>query len=70
MWEGIDLQPDFMTETLKNVFAIWGRPVNLTTAMDNEGMLYRFDGQEFKNFKVGPQKAADPLPAGKGDDEG
>lgn len=52
-WEGIDLQPDFMNETLKNVFAIWQRPVNLTTVMDGEGQLYRFDGQEMKNFKVG-----------------
>ena len=59
MWEGIDLQPDFMNETLKSVYAIWQRPVNLTTVMDNEGHLYRYDGQEMKQFKVGggPEQA-------------
>jgi stage V sporulation protein R len=50
--EGIDMQPDFMTETLKNIYKIWSRPVNLTTAMDGEGQLFRFDGKEFKNYKL------------------
>lgn len=52
MHEGIDMQPDYMTETLKNVFKIWSRPVNLVTAMDGEGHLYRFDGQEFTQKKL------------------
>lgn len=60
MWEGIDLQPDFMTATIKNVFALWNRPVNLTTVMDGEGHLYRFDGTEVKSFQMGP------LPSGAG----
>jgi stage V sporulation protein R len=50
--EGIDMQPDFMTETLKNLFKVWARPVNLATAMDGEGQLFRFDGKEFKNYKL------------------
>jgi stage V sporulation protein R len=57
MWEGIDLQPDFMTETMKNLHAIWTRPVNLTTVMENEQQLFRYDGQEFKTFKMGPDRA-------------
>ena len=62
-WEGIDLQPDFMQETLKNVFALWGRPVNLATVMESEGQLYRFDGTEFKNFKAqGPSEAPPSTP--------
>lgn len=56
LWEGIDLQPDFMSETMKNLFALWRRPVNLATVMDDEQQLFRFDGQEFKNFKIGPEK--------------
>lgn len=59
LWEGIDMQPDFMTETMKNLFAIWSRPVNLATVMDNEGMLYRFDGKEFSNFKMGGEKKSE-----------
>lgn len=50
--EGMDLQPDFMSETLKNVFMLWMRPVYLATAMENEAHLYRFDGQEFKQYKM------------------
>jgi stage V sporulation protein R len=50
--EGIDMQPDFMTQTLKNLYKIWSRPVNLATAMEGEGQLFRFDGKEFKNYKL------------------
>jgi stage V sporulation protein R len=60
MWEGIDMQPDFMTETMKNMYAIWTRPINLTTIMDGEGHLYRFDGKEFSQHKIqGPPKPGD-----------
>lgn len=52
--EGIDLQPDFMNETLKNVQKIWSRPVNLVTAMEGEGYLYRFDGKELQAHKISP----------------
>jgi stage V sporulation protein R len=56
--EGIDLQPDFMNETLKNVQKIWNRPVNLITSMENDGYLYRYDGKELQNHKLTqlPQK--------------
>ncbi|NUM60183.1 MAG: SpoVR family protein [Bdellovibrionaceae bacterium] len=50
--EGIDLQPDFMNETLKNVQKLWSRPVNLVTAMENEGYLYRYDGKELQAHKI------------------
>lgn len=52
MWEGIDMQPDYLTHTLKNLFYIWRRPVNLATVMDGEGRLYRFDGEKFEDFKA------------------
>lgn len=52
--EGIDLQPDFMNETLKNVQKIWSRPVNIVTAMEGEGFLYRFDGKELSSHKIQP----------------
>ncbi len=52
LWEGIDLQPDFMSETLKNVFHIWSRPVNILTVMDQDKMLFRFDGKEYTSNKI------------------
>jgi len=50
--EGVDMQPDYMEETIKNCFALWSRPVNLATVMDEEPRLYRYDGQEFKEFNT------------------
>lgn len=52
LWEGVDMQPDFMTQTMKNLYAVWTRPVNLATVMEGEGHLYRFDGKEFSQHKL------------------
>lgn len=51
--EGIDMQPDFMSATLKNVQKIWTRPVNIVTVMDGEPHLYRFDGKDYTTHKLG-----------------
>ena len=54
--EGIDMQPDFMAATLKNLQKLWSRPVNLVTLMDAEPHLYRFDGQEYTQHKMSGEK--------------
>lgn len=46
-FEGIDLQPDFLSATLKNVFVMWGRPVNLVTVMESKQTLFNFDGEKY-----------------------
>jgi stage V sporulation protein R len=46
--EGVDLQPNYTAETMKNLYVLWGRPVNVKTVMDGQGKIYRFDGHEFK----------------------
>jgi stage V sporulation protein R len=48
LFEGIEMQPDYMRETLRNLAAVWGRPVNLATVVDNQARLIHFDGKEFK----------------------
>ncbi len=48
MHEGVDLQPNYMDETLKNIFVLWTRPVLLRTVMDGVIKVYRYDGQEVK----------------------
>jgi stage V sporulation protein R len=60
MHEGIDMQPDFMAATLKNVQKLWSRPVNLVTIMDGEPHLYRFDGKEYTQHKLSSGEAAKP----------
>lgn len=46
--EGVDLQPNYTSETMKNLYTLWTRPVNLKTVMEGQGKVYRFDGTEFK----------------------
>jgi stage V sporulation protein R len=52
LWEGIDMQPDYLQETLKNIYAIWGRPVCLATVLDEEQQLARFDGEKYTISKL------------------
>jgi stage V sporulation protein R len=52
LYEGVDLQPDYMKETLKNVQEIWKRPVNLMTIMENQEKIFKTDGTEFKEVTL------------------
>ena len=45
--EGIDLKLDWSKDTLKNIFMVWKRPVNLLTIMDGKKFLLSFDGKDF-----------------------
>jgi len=45
--EGADLDPGFASETLKNLFKIWSRPVNIRTLGEGKPMLLRFDGEQY-----------------------
>ena len=52
-FEGIEMQDNYMRETLRNLQAVWSRPVNLATVVDEKPKLIRYDGQEFKEFEIG-----------------
>jgi len=47
MFEGVEMQQNYMEETLKNLFKIWKRPVNMATAFDGKEVMVTFDGKEF-----------------------
>ena len=51
--EGVDLQPNYMDETLKNLYVLWTKPVLIKTIMDGQGKIYRFDGTEVKEHNTG-----------------
>jgi stage V sporulation protein R len=53
MFEGIEMQPDYMRETLKNLQSIWGRPVCIATVQDEQTKLYRHDGAEIQEIAIG-----------------
>ncbi|PIU00333.1 MAG: SpoVR family protein [Bdellovibrionales bacterium CG10_big_fil_rev_8_21_14_0_10_45_34] len=57
--EGVDMQPNFMAETMKNLQSIWTRPVNVATVMDGDEKIFKFDGKEYKEFTL------KELPGGK-----
>jgi stage V sporulation protein R len=47
-FDGIELRHDYARETLKNLQAVWGRPVSIHTVVDDKGRLITFDGEDFE----------------------
>ena len=46
--QGVDLDMGLGADTMKNIFALWKRPVNLSTFYDGNETVYVFDGKEIK----------------------
>ena len=44
--EGIDLKQDYAQETLKNLYQVWKRPVNLSTIVGESDKILRYDGSD------------------------
>ena len=44
---GTDLDVQYCVETLKNLYALWKRPVNLSTRYDDKEVIFKFDGKDF-----------------------
>ena len=49
---GVDLDIKFAVETLKNVQAIWQRPVHLQALINDEMVLFTTDGQQQQQQKI------------------
>ncbi|MBI2342462.1 MAG: SpoVR family protein [Deltaproteobacteria bacterium] len=49
--DGIDLRPDYAKETLKSLYKIWGRPVNIETISEDVPKILSFDGEEYKESR-------------------
>lgn len=43
---GADIDVKFAVETLKNLQKIWKRPVHLNARIDDEPILFTFDGEQ------------------------
>lgn len=48
---GVDLDLNFASDTMKNIFLIWKRPVNITTITEEKVLIYCYDGKDFKPIK-------------------
>ncbi|PIE22076.1 MAG: SpoVR family protein [Planctomycetota bacterium] len=57
-WRGLDLQFQLASETLKNLHALWQRPVHLETREEGEGRLLSFDGEELRFLRLRPSEEA------------
>jgi stage V sporulation protein R len=44
----VDLDLTFASDTMRNIHAIWKRPVNLRTNYDGNSVIYHFDGKQIK----------------------
>jgi len=47
-YDGIELRHDYARETLRNLQAVWGRPVSIHTVIEDKGRLITFDGEDFE----------------------
>ena len=57
---GLDVEIKFAVETLRNVHAVWRRPVHLQAQIDEEVLLFSFDGTTTKQQAI---RAEMPRPA-------
>lgn len=48
---GVDLDFGYASDTLRNLFALWKRPVNITSRQEDQNITLSFDGKEFKQIK-------------------
>ena len=48
---GVDLDFGYASDTLRNLFALWKRPVNITSRQEDQNLTLSFDGREFKQTK-------------------
>jgi stage V sporulation protein R len=45
---GVDLDMQFAQETMRNLYFLWRRPVNLTTKYEDKEVTFHFNGKELK----------------------
>lgn len=50
-FEGVEIKIDRARETLKNLYRVWKRPVNLLTNLSGAPKILSYDGTEHKEFR-------------------
>lgn len=48
---GVDLDFGYASDTLKNIYALWKRPVNIVSKQEEQTVTLSYDGKEFKQSK-------------------
>ncbi len=68
-WNGVDLQIDFASETLKNLRRIWNRPVHLESAVEGKGVLMTCNDPKGSITTQEISATSQPVAVGRGGSE-
>lgn len=60
LFEGVEMQPDYVKATLQNLIKIWKRPVHVVTAVEGKGKIISFNGKDFEEAELvqSPEEAS------------
>jgi stage V sporulation protein R len=47
---GVDLDVSYANDTMRNIFALWKRPINIRTKYEDKEVIFHFDGKEMKQL--------------------
>ncbi|MDD0853128.1 SpoVR family protein [Halobacteriovorax sp. GB3] len=50
--QGVDLDINYAADTMRNIYKIWKRPVNIHTIVEEASVAYSFNGKEFQQIKL------------------
>lgn len=59
LFEGVEMQPDYMQDTMRNIYKIWGKGISVATVLDGEPKIVSFDGTDFKQQNLSSAPATD-----------
>jgi stage V sporulation protein R len=65
-WNGVDLQFQEASLTLKSLYSLWQRPVHIETREEGKGRLLSYDGSEVEFKELSPSKEATAVGQDKG----
>lgn len=57
---GYDLDIKYATETLRNLHNVWSRPVHLQARIDDEPILFSFDGEQSQQRRLSDKELSQP----------
>ncbi|MCU0662114.1 MAG: SpoVR family protein [Myxococcota bacterium] len=55
--DGVDLDPAYARETLKNLYSVWKRPCGILTKGENKPLIAKFDGHTYKEEPISEDQA-------------
>ncbi len=51
-FEGVELDVQYARDTMRNLFHLWKRPVNIQTVVNESPVVLSFDGQEYHEVEI------------------